>query len=315
MGKKTKIDWADSTWNPVTGCYHGCAYCYAKRIAERFGGCDQQSTYGIRSRERFLNVHPWAGKDSAIFEVSKNHPPINRRFDPEKQKEIISIAPYPFGFRPTFRRDRLDLPKQWTKPRTIFVCSMADLFGDWIPAEWIWEVFNACREAPQHRYLFLTKNPMRYNRLLTAGLLPEDDNFWFGSSYETDRWNTQIGQRVVEPEYGAVNSMTEDFAHLNYQYTWHTVPGGTYAHKIGNRHRFISFEPLLTDIMHYDYMGTTEWYIIGAETGSREGKIVPEREWVRHIVKNADRNGAKVFMKESIRELMGNEFRQEFPWE
>lgn len=36
MGAKTKIDWCDSTWNPVTGCLHGCAYCYARKIAERF---------------------------------------------------------------------------------------------------------------------------------------------------------------------------------------------------------------------------------------------------------------------------------------
>lgn len=34
---KTKIEWCDSTWNPVTGCRHGCEYCYARRIAERFG--------------------------------------------------------------------------------------------------------------------------------------------------------------------------------------------------------------------------------------------------------------------------------------
>lgn len=33
MGAKTKIDWCDSTWNPVTGCLHGCAYCYARKIA------------------------------------------------------------------------------------------------------------------------------------------------------------------------------------------------------------------------------------------------------------------------------------------
>ena len=37
MGNKTKIDWCDATWNPVTGCLHGCEYCYARRIAERFG--------------------------------------------------------------------------------------------------------------------------------------------------------------------------------------------------------------------------------------------------------------------------------------
>lgn len=27
MGSKTKIDWCDSTWNPVTGCLHGCEHC------------------------------------------------------------------------------------------------------------------------------------------------------------------------------------------------------------------------------------------------------------------------------------------------
>jgi protein gp37 len=25
---KTKIEWSDSTWNPVTGCFHECEYCY-----------------------------------------------------------------------------------------------------------------------------------------------------------------------------------------------------------------------------------------------------------------------------------------------
>lgn len=37
---KTNIEWCDSTWNPVTGCRHGCEYCYARRIAKRFGGYD-----------------------------------------------------------------------------------------------------------------------------------------------------------------------------------------------------------------------------------------------------------------------------------
>ena len=30
------IDWAAWSWNPVTGCKHGCPYCYAKTMAERF---------------------------------------------------------------------------------------------------------------------------------------------------------------------------------------------------------------------------------------------------------------------------------------
>lgn len=40
---KTRIEWVRNmdgsqgfTWNIVTGCLHGCAYCYAKKIANRF---------------------------------------------------------------------------------------------------------------------------------------------------------------------------------------------------------------------------------------------------------------------------------------
>ena len=33
---KTKIEWCDYTWNPITGCKRGCEYCYARRIHERF---------------------------------------------------------------------------------------------------------------------------------------------------------------------------------------------------------------------------------------------------------------------------------------
>lgn len=41
MGEKTKIEWADSSWNPVSGCTEvspGCDHCYAKSTAERFRG-------------------------------------------------------------------------------------------------------------------------------------------------------------------------------------------------------------------------------------------------------------------------------------
>jgi protein gp37 len=33
---KTSIEWCDFTWNPVVGCKHGCPYCYAKKINDRF---------------------------------------------------------------------------------------------------------------------------------------------------------------------------------------------------------------------------------------------------------------------------------------
>jgi protein gp37 len=35
---KTKIEWTDYTWNPLTGCSRHCKYCYAQRMAFRLKG-------------------------------------------------------------------------------------------------------------------------------------------------------------------------------------------------------------------------------------------------------------------------------------
>jgi len=85
--------------------------------------------------------------------------------------------PYPEKFTPTFHHYRLDdyISK---KGRSIFVCSMADLFGSWVPDIWIEEVFKACEKAPQHNYLFLTKNVERYCKYG----VPMTDNMWYGTS-------------------------------------------------------------------------------------------------------------------------------------
>src|SRR6266404_4889591 len=41
MSLNSKIEWTDTTWNPVRGCTKisaGCKHCYAERFAERFRG-------------------------------------------------------------------------------------------------------------------------------------------------------------------------------------------------------------------------------------------------------------------------------------
>lgn len=46
MRAKTKIEWAGSTWNPVTGCVKissGCLNCYAERMARRLQAMGQQN--------------------------------------------------------------------------------------------------------------------------------------------------------------------------------------------------------------------------------------------------------------------------------
>lgn len=86
---KTKIEWADSTWNPVTGCLHGCEYCYARRIANRFAGCDKWSTYGTYHQATWKRLNPESELDKALFEIYSKCPPINIIFDANSQK--ISI--------------------------------------------------------------------------------------------------------------------------------------------------------------------------------------------------------------------------------
>lgn len=123
----TKIEWATKTWNPVTGCNRGCPYCYAKGIARRFGG--QVGGRSIKANPMLHDIH----KPFAVI---------------RKNRKIIK-APFPFDFEPTFHRYRLDEPLQKKKPQNIFVSSMGDLFGPWIPDEWIQAVFNACKQATQ----------------------------------------------------------------------------------------------------------------------------------------------------------------------
>ena len=125
---KTKIEWCDSTWNPVTGCRHGCPYCYAQRIAKRYGGW---TTSGKKTTDNFFKDPP-----------ELQGPLLLKRNDGK-----VVNAPYPFGFTPTFHRYRLDEPSKKTKGQTIFVCSMADLFGRWVPTRWIVEVLDACRKG------------------------------------------------------------------------------------------------------------------------------------------------------------------------
>ena len=251
---KTKIDWCDSTWNPVTGCLHGCEYCYARRIAERFKPFD------------FPHL-----TERGIFEgLNELETPIMTACKDEKDR----VCAYPYGFEPTFHKYRLN-EYQNKKGRNIFVCSMADLFGDWVPDEWIEEVFKACENAPQHNYLFLTKNPKRYERILDRYMPP---NMWFGWSQ-----TGPMGNKC-------------DFT------THHSIK------------TFISIEPLLEPFKEFHIRGV-DWVIIGAETGRRKDKVIPERKWIEDIVNECKKDNTPIFMKSSLSDIWGEPLIQEFPEE
>lgn len=232
--RNTKIDWADVTWNPLSGCLNNCEYCYARKIARRFGGNENGGFHVVES----------CGEA------------------------------YPFGFDPTFFRHRLNEPVKRKSPSNIFVCSMADLFGDWVPENIIEEVLDATREAPQHRYLFLTKNPRRY--LALAEKLPFGENYWYG---------TTVTARDDPFLYG--------FSHNTF-ISIEPIKGNVF-HK-------------------GEITGGIDWVIVGAETGNRKGRVAPKKDWIDNIVSVCENSGIPIFMKDSLVSIVGEEgVKREFP--
>ena len=257
---KTKIDWCDMTWNPVTGCLHDCPYCYARKIAQRFNG----NSYGA------------IGIDMTQYGDTQNMHKLEDPHETCHPNHHWRRATFPFGFDPTFHRYRLNEPKEINKPKNIFVCSMADLFGSWVPEEWIKEVFKACEAAPQHNYLFLTKNPDRYIELYEKKLFPYKENYWFGTTV------TKNADRFV----------------------W--IHGTPYK-------CFLSIEPLMEPLESLYKISNFNWVIIGAETGNRKERIIPKREWIEEIAFECKKANIPIFMKESLRGIMGKDMIQEYP--
>jgi protein gp37 len=252
--QKSKIEWTDITYNPVSGCLRDCPYCYARSIVKRFG--KETICWGVPEKPHIKQLPCQDG--GSIYELS----------EPCKN-------PYPFGFTPTLHCYKLDEPQRWRKPRTVFVGSMCDLFGDWVPDGWIEAVFTACAAAPQHRYLFLTKNPKRYE---TLGGMYAPPDMWLGMTLTSGSEKT----------------------------TTMTVPTSVKM--------FLSIEPLHGEF-EISKGFTADWIIIGAETGRRKGKIVPKKKWIDDICTAADEAKIPVFMKDSLLPIVGEaNMRRELPW-
>jgi protein gp37 len=191
------------------------------------------------------------------------------------------------NFEPKFYEERLAQPSKVKKPKNIFVCSMADMLGDWVPKCWIERILESCFTAQQHRYLFLTKNPKRYREVgkiiitmsYTYIRIPE---MWFGATATNNEQLKTASKSMID--WISIEPLHERLD---------IVPA--FSASIYDENRLL-------------------WVVIGAETGNRKDKIIPKKEWVQEIVDVCRKNGTPVFMKESLREMMGDEFVQEFPW-
>lgn len=130
-------------------------------------------------------------------------------------------------FKPRFYEERLREPYKLKKPSKIFVCSMGEMFGEWVSSDWIAKIFKVIRENPHHTFQILTKRPE--NPLLIIWKIPQ--NCWLGFT------NT-----------GADNRGMIKFYELPI-----------------NNLKFVSYEPLLHRC-DCSILKEINWIIIGAQT-------------------------------------------------
>ena len=169
--------------------------------------------------------------------------------------------PPEIGFKPHFWPERLDEPMRLLKPSKIFVTSMGDLFGKWVPDEWIEAVLETVEACPQHTFQFLTKNPERM-----IGRWP--DNCWMGA--------TATDQAMFDKASWFLSF----------------IPN--------NAVKFISCEPLLgpirlTNKWGYEHLN---WIIIGAMTGPKAVK--PKEIWIWRLIEDAAEHNIPVFAKANL---------------
>jgi protein gp37 len=160
LGERSKIEWTDSTWNPVTGCTKvsaGCDNCYAHTLAH--------------------------GRLAAVY---TRHLPIVDT--PENQADPFAVRVW---------EERLREPAKWKDSRMIFVNSMSDLFHADVPDAFVRGIFEVMLEVDRHIYQVLTKRPtravrfFRMNRdLFPAGEIPR--HIWMGTSVESQEVDYRI---------------------------------------------------------------------------------------------------------------------------
>jgi protein gp37 len=169
-------------------------------------------------------------------------------------------------FYPRFWEDRIEEPLHKKRPAGIFVCSMGELFGDWIPPEWQDKVFQVIRARPEHRFYLLTKQPQNLIKFS-----PFPDNCWVGVTVagKTQAYSAYDGLKGIQAKV-----------------------------------RFVSLEPLLEklDPWGLSHLNTIwDWVIIGAQTKPYKS---PKIELVQEIVEVCEKTRVPVFLKENLIPIM-----------
>jgi protein gp37 len=148
------------------------------------------------------------------------------------------------------------------KPQRIFVGSMSEI--EFWRKDWMKMVIKKTKEYPQHIFQFLTKHPEVYNRYVFPA------NCWLGVTVTNERDLYCMRRKVL----------------------------------LMNPHNiyYLSIEPLIDDVFpeFKKFEGWFDWVIIGAETGNRRDKVIPDLDWVLEIVRYCEHHKIPVYIKDNL---------------
>lgn len=179
-----------------------------------------------------------------------------------------------FGVRPeghpemSLNTEMLLAWTRMTKSKRIFVGSMTDIFGEWVPDWMLFALFQAMDQSPFQTFQFLTKRPARaaevigsWLRHVGLGQLPA--NIWLGTS-------------------------AEDQATYDDRIKW--------LSRCLAQIRFLSLEPLLGPINLGGDIKEVDWVIVGGESGPRARPL--DLEWIYDILVQCNRAEISTFVKQ-----------------
>lgn len=263
MSDGTAIEWADATWNPVTGCSvvsPGCTNCYAMRLA------------GNRLRN-----HP---SRQGLTEMSKAGPVWTGEV--------------------RFNEPVLDQPLRWRRPRRIFVCAHGDLFHENVPDAWIDRVFSVMARAPQHVFLVLTKRPARMlayrtsdAHLTDASIGPRNSkhcwpHVWLGVSVEDQRTaDERIPILLATPAARRWISAEPLLGPVDLRYLQPGDPP-TEINALAGTHGVLR--------PHGGRCDRLDWVVVGGESGP--GARQCDVQWIRDIVRTCAAARTPCFVKQ-----------------
>lgn len=178
-----------------------------------------------------------------------------------KRLKAMGQEKYLNGFSLTLHPEVLDEPYTWKKGRMVFVNSMSDLFHEDVPVGFIQKTFKVIKENPNHVFQILTKRADILKYYDSEGYLEWPHNLWMGVT-------------------------VEDKSVLN---------RADLLRKTGARVKFLSCEPLLSDLPGLDLRGI-DWVIVGGESGRTPREM--KEEWVIEIKEKCSHANVAFYFKQ-----------------